>query len=94
MSVSGMNVSHATEEQGSQDEVETVKRKWGASIRRQRLYLGMTQVQLAKAVAVDQSAVSAWESGRKAPTIERQLAIANALRIDARVLFEFPQQVA
>ena len=40
---------------------------------------------------VDQSVVSYWEHGHKAPTVERQLAIAKALGISVRVLFQFPE---
>lgn len=87
MTASDMNISH-------EESVESVKQKWGSAIRRQRLFLGMTQQQLALATDVDQSAVSGWESGRMAPTVDRQLAIANALRIDARVLFAYPQEAA
>lgn len=89
MTTSDMNISHekSAEELG-------VKRLWGQAIRRQRRFIEMTQAELAKAVGVDQSAVSGWESGRIAPTVDRQLAIAIALRIDARVLFAYPQQVA
>lgn len=71
--------------------ITPLKRKWGEAIRRQREHLGLTQKQLAERVGVDQSAVSFWENGTKAPTVERQLAIANALGIDARILFDFPQ---
>lgn len=64
--------------------------KWGTAIRQQRIYKGMTQVKLAAALGVDQTAVSAWERGAKAPTVDNQLAIARALACDARVLFAFP----
>lgn len=67
-----------------------VRQKWGQSIRIQREAMGLTQVQLAKAVGVDQTTVSSWETGRKAPGVDRQLLIAQALRVDARILFAFP----
>lgn len=67
-----------------------MKIRWGQSIRLQRQVCKMTQVQLAQALGVDQTAVSAWERGTKAPTIENQLAIARALKIDARILFAYP----
>lgn len=59
-------------------------------MRLQRKLVGMSQEALADAVGVKQSAVSRWESGETAPSVENQLAIARALRIDARVLFAYP----
>lgn len=67
-----------------------MKIRWGQSIRQQRQFCDMTQVKLAKILGVDQTAVSAWERGAKAPSIENQLAIARALGIDARILFAYP----
>lgn len=67
-----------------------MKRKWGANMRLQRKLIGMSQEALAAAVGVKQSAVSRWESGETAPSVENQLAIARVLRIDARVLFAYP----
>lgn len=67
-----------------------MKRKWGQAMQRQRLFIKMSQEELAATVGVKQSTVSRWESGDAAPTIENQLAIARALHIDARVLFAFP----
>lgn len=67
-----------------------MKRRWGVAIQRQRKFAGMSQEALAAAVGVKQSAVSRWESGDAAPSVENQLAIAKALRIDARVLFSYP----
>jgi transcriptional regulator with XRE-family HTH domain len=67
-----------------------VKKKWGTAMQRQRKFLGMSQEELAAALGVKQSTVSRWESGDAAPTLENQLAIARVLRIDARVLFSFP----
>lgn len=67
-----------------------MRQRWGRSIRRQRKFLGMTQLELARAVNMTQHAVSQWEAGRRAPDVETQLAIARALKIDARVLFAYP----
>lgn len=67
-----------------------MKRKWGLNIQRQRKFAGMSQEDLAAAINVKQSTVSRWESGDAAPSLDRQLAIARVLRIDARVLFAFP----
>lgn len=71
-------------------EVEEVRRRWGIAIREQRKLLGLSQKQLAEAVRVDQTTVSSWERGAKAPTIENQLAIARALRVAVHVLFAWP----
>ena len=68
-----------------------IKRTWGNNIRAQRLERGISQQRLAEVVGVDQSVVSYWEHGHKAPTVERQLAIAKALGISVRVLFQFPE---
>lgn len=67
-----------------------MRRKWGAAIQRQRTFIKMSQETLAATIGVKQSTVSRWESGDAAPTLDNQLAIARALRIDARVLFAFP----
>lgn len=75
-------------------EAEDVKRRWGIAIRQQREYCGMTQQKLADAIGVDQTSVSSWERGLKAPGLDNQLAIAKALRIDARLLFSFPDTTA
>lgn len=67
-----------------------MRRAWGLNIQRQRKVAGMSQEGLAAALGVDQSAVSRWENGVTAPTIENQLAIARVLRSDARILFAYP----
>lgn len=67
-----------------------MRRAWGLNIQRQRKVAGMSQEALAAALGVDQSAVSRWENGVTAPTIENQLAIARVLRSDARILFAYP----
>lgn len=68
----------------------SVKKRWGSAIREQRRALGWTQQKLAAKVGVDQSLISYWEHGYKAPTIEKQLAVAQALGVAPRVLFQFP----
>jgi transcriptional regulator with XRE-family HTH domain len=69
----------------------SVKETWGRNVREQRIALGMSQQRLADKVGVDQSLVSYWEHGHKAPSVERQLAIARALGVAPRVLFQFPE---
>lgn len=78
--------------------------RWGRRIRMQReaykiaradgTARSMTQQELATAVGVTQAAVTQWERGEVAPSVRNQLRIANALRTDARLLFEYPQDVA
>lgn len=75
-------------------EAEDVKRRWGTAIKQQREFRKMTQQKLAEAVGVDQTTVSSWERGMKAPGLENQLAIARALGTDPRVLFSFPDTTA
>jgi transcriptional regulator with XRE-family HTH domain len=76
------------------DPVADLKQQWGAAIRAQRELLGMTQRQLADAIKVDQSAVSLWEKGAKAPTVEHQLAVARALKVAPRILFAYPAEAS
>lgn len=68
-----------------------MRRLWGTNIRNQRICKGLTQVKLAAILGVDQTAVSAWERGAKAPTVDNQLAIARALGVDARLIFAYPE---
>lgn len=75
-------------------EATDVKRRWGIAIKQQREYRRMTQQKLAEAVGVDQTTVSSWERGIKAPGLENQLAIARALAVDARLIFSFPDTTA
>lgn len=75
---------------GSPDPVASVKQAWGKAIKEQRLVLAMSQARLAKRVGVDQSLISYWEHGTKAPTVEKQLAVAKALGVAPRVLFQYP----
>lgn len=67
-----------------------MKKLWGRNMQLQRKVVGLSQVELATALGVTQSTVSRWESGEAAPTVENQLAIARALKTDARLLFAFP----
>jgi ribosome-binding protein aMBF1 (putative translation factor) len=50
-------------------------------IREYRFKTGMTQVQLAKKMNVDQSAVSLWESGKTKPLKKCQKKLAKVLGI-------------
>lgn len=68
--------------------------KWGRAIRLQRQSLKKTQTWLADEVGVTQGAIAQWEKGLCAPSPDHQLAIGDALGVDARVLFTFPQREA
>ena len=72
----------------------SVRRQWGQAIREVRKSQKRSQAWLAQQVGVDQSAVSLWETGVRAPSLEIQLEIARALGIPARVLFQYPAEVA
>lgn len=67
-----------------------VRHTWGQAIRNQRELQGLTQQELADKVGVRQAAVSQWESGHVAPSVTHQVAIAQALRVDGRILFPHP----
>lgn len=70
--------------------MSAVKQQWGRSIKEQRIALGKSQVWLAEQVGVDQSSVSFWEHGLRAPSVEKQLLISKALHVHPHVLFQFP----
>ena len=48
-------------------------------IKRQRKKLGMTQIQLANELGVDQATVSKWESMKMSPTKEYEVKMPNYL---------------
>jgi transcriptional regulator with XRE-family HTH domain len=50
-------------------------------VRRYRQAAGLTQAQLARRLEVEQSTVSAWENGRKTPTIANVARIAAVLDV-------------
>lgn len=59
----------------------------GAKIRQYRERAGLTQKQLAAAVGVDASAVSYWEGGQTAPTMNNLVKIAAVLNCKPGDLF-------
>lgn len=61
--------------------------RWGASIRRRRKQKGMSQTELASLLGLTQAAVTQWERGVTAPSVDNQLAIAKALDTDPQTLF-------
>lgn len=54
-------------------------RKLGRRIRAKREDLNLTQTQLAHLAGTQQAAISAWERGRKRPTLTNLVKLRNAL---------------
>lgn len=67
----------------------TTKELLGMRIREVRKGRGLSQEQLAERVDVDPRFVSRIELGKAAPSLETMDAIANALGVEIRDLFEF-----
>lgn len=67
--------------------VDEVLRHWAENIKRGRLALGLTQLQLADLIGVRQATVARWESGDRVPRDTDKLKIATALQQDVRQLF-------
>lgn len=65
----------------SRVEKELVVRKPLTPLARHRMARGLKQMDLAKLMQVDQSAISAWESGRYRPEPSRIAALANHLNV-------------
>jgi transcriptional regulator with XRE-family HTH domain len=62
--------------------------RWGLRIKAAREALDIDQVTLAGTVGVSQQMVSAWESGRSAPTPDNQVRLAKALKVEWSWLFD------
>jgi len=58
----------------------------GQVIRRERMRLGLSQIELAKLIDTQPQQLSRWENGRITPGLEAIRAIADALAIDERDL--------
>ncbi|QXE92445.1 helix-turn-helix domain-containing protein [Geomonas subterranea] len=67
----------------------TTKELLGMRIREVRRGCNLSQEQLAERVDVDPRYVSRIELGKSSPSLETMEAIANALRVEIRDLFEF-----
>jgi transcriptional regulator with XRE-family HTH domain len=61
---------------------------FGANVRRLRLQRGGTQEVLAELVGVHPTYVGGIERGERNPSLEKVIALARALQIDVRVLFD------
>ena len=66
----------------------------GMRIKQARQRVGLRQVDLARRLRVEQSAISQWESGKFAPDLENRMALAAELRIALRDLMPEPQAVS
>ena len=53
-----------------------------------RVRVGLTQTDVAKALGVTQGAISAWEQGKKKPTLEKLPAIAKLYGISEQSIVE------
>ncbi|MEG0286720.1 MAG: helix-turn-helix transcriptional regulator [Vagococcus sp.] len=60
----------------------------GNEIKKQRIYLDMTQKDLAERLNVTRTAVSNWERGRNYPDINTLLSISNVLNISIEALLK------
>ena len=56
-------------------------------IRERREELGLSQMQLAEKVGVNQTAISQWERGVSMPTLPKALALASALNCKIEDLY-------
>lgn len=61
------------------------------NIRSLRQKQKLTQAQLAELLNIEQSRVSAYETGRQLPPVHRLPAIAQALRVEVGQLFAQPE---
>jgi transcriptional regulator with XRE-family HTH domain len=68
---------------------KTTRELLGARIREVRKACGFSQEQLAERVDVDPRYISRIELGKSSPSLETMDAIANALNVEIRDLFEF-----
>lgn len=75
------------------DEARVDLVEWGDRLRKRRLRQGLRQVELAKAVSVDQAKVSRWEQGHSRPSDEQRIALARALSTTVGRLFPYPTDV-
>lgn len=66
---------------------------WSRAVRTARAWADLTQAELGKAVGVDTSSVSLWESGDREPRLSRMEAIAAACGVEPAVLLRWAMGV-
>ena len=73
---------------------EDFRRQFGAHLQQLRLRAGLSQAALASLLpgAKSSSEVSRWERGEVYPGLENQLALAAALDVEMRELFQFEER--
>lgn len=64
---------------------------WGRAIRTARAWADLKQAELGRAVGVDTSSVSLWETGAREPRLARLEAIAGACGLEAAVLLRWAE---
>ncbi len=67
--------------------MQELKRRWGQNVQGLRRTRGLTQAQLGTAAQVTQQTISSLERGDYAPRDQLKIRIAQALDVDAGVLF-------
>lgn len=60
---------------------------WGGNVKRGRKAMGLTQVELAKLVGVQQGTVARWEHGVTSPRDDMKVRLAGVLHQEVRALF-------
>lgn len=56
-------------------------------IRESRIQKGYTQIELARLIGVDRSAISRWENGDNIPRLNRLVVLSQTLDVDINILF-------
>ncbi len=72
--------------------MSTLKTKFGQRLRQIRRYRDLTQEQLAEAITVSTEFISNMERGINAPSFKTLERLANALKIEAKDLFDFSEE--
>jgi len=68
--------------------VTQVRKAFGSRVREERKRLGLSQEALAAKAHLDRTYVGGVERGERNPSLESIARIANALKVEIRVLFE------
>jgi transcriptional regulator with XRE-family HTH domain len=65
---------------------EAISRQFGRNLAEARGWIGMSQGQLARQIGVQQSQVARLENGERCPTLDRIVALAEAVGVQVRDL--------